>query len=179
MTPLGKVVVGLLLVFVDLRIDGFDVVPDVIGWALALIGLHPLSRRHGGFLAAAVAAGIGIVLALPQQLVEPGSVLRTLEAVAETVLVFGTCTGIIALVAEPSVRRTANRIRWTDLGLGLLATLLGLALGQDSSLSGGAVVPVLVLALATIAVVIWFLVFLWRNRHRPELLPGDRTVAIP
>lgn len=37
---LGRVAAGLLLVLLDLRFDGVDVVPDVIGWAIVLVALR-------------------------------------------------------------------------------------------------------------------------------------------
>ncbi len=37
---------GLLLVFVDLRLDAFDVLPDVVGYVLAAIGAGRLSARR-------------------------------------------------------------------------------------------------------------------------------------
>lgn len=179
MTPLGKVVAGLLLVILDFRIDGFDLLPDLVGWPLVLIGLLPLFPRHGGFAVATVAAGGATLLAIPQQLSEPGPVLTVLETVLETAVTFGTCTGVIAVVAEPAIRRTAGIIRWTDLALTVVATLVGLAArgGTDGAAAG----PLLLLAVASLGVAIWFLVFLWSNRRRAELAPTARTggAAVP
>ncbi len=178
MPPLGKVVLGFLLVVLDFRIDGFDLIPDVLGWLLVLVGLMPLAGRSPGFAAAAVASAAGALLALPLQLDEPGLVLGLLEAATQTVLVFGTCTGLRAVVAEPRVRQTADRIRWADLTLAGLGAAIGLVAGRGAGggqVDGAAVVTLLVLLVATLAVAVWFLVFLWSQRARPELLSGPGT----
>ena len=172
MSPLGKVVIGFLLVVFDFRFEGFDLVPDLLGWLLVLAGLMPLTGRSRGFAVAAVAAAAGALLALPLQLSEPGPVLGFLEAVAQTALVFGTCTGVRALVAEPRVRRTADRIRWADLALTGVGTAIGLVADGDTTVDGAAVGPLLVLVAAALAVAVWFLVFLWSQREQPELLSG-------
>lgn len=51
MTSVGAVALGLLLALLDLRISGVDVLPDVLGWLLALSGLTRLVRRHEVFRA--------------------------------------------------------------------------------------------------------------------------------
>ena len=176
MSPLGKVVIGFVLVIVDFRIDTFDLVPDVVGWVVVLSGLMALAGRSRGFTVAAAAAGTALLLALVDLVAEPGTVLGMLGTVTATAVVFGTCTGVRALVADPSVRRTADRIRWADLVLTGIAIALGLAAGgEEVSVQGAAVGPLLVLVLVALAVVVWFLVFLWSLRHRPELVSGLGT----
>ena len=178
MPPLGRVVIGFLLVMLDVRIEALDLLPDAVGWVVVLAGLVPLSARSRGFGAAAVAAGVGLLLALVALVSLPGPVLGTLEAIAETVVVFGTCTGIRALVADPRARRTADRIRWADLAITGVGTALGLTVGE-TTVEGAAVGPLLVLVLAGLGVVVWFLVFLWSNRRRPELAAGLWTGDAP
>jgi hypothetical protein len=175
MPPLGKLVVGLLLVIADFRIDGFDVVPDVIGWLVVLAGLLPLAGRSRGFAAAGAAAAVGVLLALPQLVAPPGPLPGFLEGVAETVMVFGTCTGVIALVTDPRVRRTANTIRWADLAVFAVGTVLGLGADGSLTVAGATAGLLLVLVVVTLGIVVWFLVFVWSQRHRPELSAGLRT----
>ena len=169
--------IGFLLVILDFRFDGFDLIPDLLGWVIVLAGLMPLAGRSRGFAAAGAAAAVGVLLALPQQLSEPGPVIGLLEAVAETVLLFGTCTGVIALVADPQVRRTANRIRGADGGRTAVATAVSLAAGGGTAVSvdEAMVLPLLVLVLVGLGIVVWFLLFLWSHRHRPELVSGLGT----
>ena len=174
MPPLGKVAIGLLLVIVDFRIESFDLVPDVVGWLLVLAGLVPLSRRSGGFGAATLAAGLGLLVALVGLVAEPGPAFAALGGLTETVVVFGVCTGVMALVAEPSVQRTANRIRWADLAITLVGTGGILAIDGAGTLDGAEGL-LLVLVPVALAVVVWFLVFVWSLRDRPELVPGPGT----
>ena len=178
MPPLGKVVIGFLLVMLDFRIEVFDVLPDVVGWVVVLAGLMPLAGRSRGFGVAALAAGVGLLLGLVALVAVPGTALGTLQGLAETVLVFGTCTGVRALVADPQVRRTADLIRWADLAITGVGTALGLTVGE-TTVEGAAVGPLLVLVLAGLGVVVWFLVFLWSNRRRPELAAGLWTGEAP
>lgn len=42
MSPLGAVCAGLLLVVLDLRVPGVDVLPDVLGWVVVVLGLSRL-----------------------------------------------------------------------------------------------------------------------------------------
>jgi hypothetical protein len=168
MTPLGAVVGGLVLVFVDLRFDGLDVVPDVLGWLAVLVGLVRLAGSHPGFAVAAAASALGFLQSWGQVAVEPGELLRGLETVAQTVLVFAVCTGLRGVVPDERTRVTADRIRWIDLGLTLLVVLAlaVLSLGTYDGAATSLLVLVIVLA---IGVYLWFLVLLWGNRERPEL----------
>jgi hypothetical protein len=175
MTPLGAVVGGLVLVFVDLRLEGLDVVPDVLGWLLVLVGVSRLAGSHAGFAVAAGAAALGFLQSWGQLTAEPTELLQGLEAVAQTVLVFATCTGLRGVVADQRTRRTADLVRWWDVGLTALVVLVlaGFSVGLD----GGAATPLLVLVIvAGVVVFLWFLVLLWANRDRPEL--GGRA-AVP
>jgi hypothetical protein len=75
MRPLTWVGLGLLVVVLDLSLDGFDVVADPIGWSLVCLGCLALpAHLDRGLLvgAAAVAAIVSVVLLFP-------SVIDTLE----------------------------------------------------------------------------------------------------
>jgi hypothetical protein len=43
---LGLLLAGMLLVFVDLRINGFDLLPDMAGWVLAVVTLGRCRDAH-------------------------------------------------------------------------------------------------------------------------------------
>jgi hypothetical protein len=65
MTPLGRIALGLLVVLLDLRLEGFDALPDVLGWVLVVVGLGellPVCVRLAPARSAAVVAG-GLSLA--------------------------------------------------------------------------------------------------------------------
>lgn len=177
MPPLARVALGLVIVVLDLRFEGVDLMPDPVGWALVLWGLVPLAGRHRGFGAGVAAALVGALLSVPQVLAEPGEALGTLQAVVETVLVFGTCTAIGGLADEARVRTTANRIRWTDLGLTVVLTgLASLPVEQPRDVTGVAALAV-ALGLATLVVMVWFLVFLLGVRHRPAFSDRARVAG--
>ena len=169
MRELKMLGVGLIIVALDLRIDGFDVLTDAVGWVMALVGLFSLAKLHGGFLVAAFAACAGLLAwAANPWLGVSQDVATMAETIAQTVLVFATCTALMTLV--PAQRRTADLIRWWDLGLGIVVTLLGWALeGADS----GPALLVLLLIVPVIGVYIWFLVLLFRCAEE-EPVPASR-----
>jgi hypothetical protein len=153
--PLSLMAWGLLLVVVDIRV-GVDVVPDPLGWLLALGAAASLSRLHGGFTVATVACGLGLLASVPDWLGGRGDVLTMATAVAETVLVFATCTAIVDLV--PGRRAGANAIRWWDLGLTVgLLPVIALA-GWEPGLTAVA----LLVGLGALVVFVCFLVLLFR-----------------
>lgn len=169
MTPLARVAWGFLVVVVDVRTDGFDLVPDPLGWVLVLAGLVPLAGRDPWFAAASAASAVGLLVSLPQALAEPGALLTAVQSVVETGLVFGTCTGIMHRV-EPPARTTGGRIRWTDLGLTAVTTAIGLAAGGAGQVTGAVVVLLLLPALAALAVMAWFALFLLGVQRHPALV---------
>ena len=84
------------------------------------------------------------------------------SVVSQTVLVFATCTAIMAVLPERA--RTANLIRWWDLGLSLLAGVMTLAFrGTYTSLDdAGAALLVIPVVIVALGIYVWFLVLLWR-----------------
>ncbi|MDO8143447.1 hypothetical protein [Isoptericola sp. 178] len=191
MRPLQIVVGGLVIVVLDLRFDGFDVVVDLIGWILVVKALRLLAVRDRAFAVAAVGAVLGglgsIVQLVPGLTVGDGvlSVLGAVETLALTVVVVATCTGIIhVLAAEPRVVRHARILRALDVAFTVIALGLGSSplLFSAGSVPGAAVGPVgagvvLLLAALGFAVLIWFLVFLWRLRDRLELREQELVLA--
>lgn len=184
-TPLGTIVGGFLLVIMDFRINEIDLLPDVIGWPLMAWAASRLSGRSGWFAAVTAAGVVGFVVAATLLALDPGPVRHAADvarSAAEVVVVFGPCSGIRALSVSPATRRTAAIIRWLDLGLTVLAcavavavtgTLAGMAetgqvgTGEGVALAGGGVLVLLVVAM--LVVLAWFLVFTWGARREPEL----------
>ena len=163
---------GLIAVVDDDRIDGPDLVPDPVAWLVALVGVARLARLHPGFGVAAVGCGLGLLVSLPDWAQPGDGATGLLTGVAETVVVFGTCTGLIAVL--PARRATAATIRGWDLGLMLaVAVLTGLA-GLDGAGAGGPLTAlVVVLAVAAVVVLVCFLVLLFRvSGDEPEIGPS-------
>lgn len=167
LAPLRGMAIGLILVVADLRIDGIDVIPDPVGWALVMIAAWQVRSRHAAFRWAFVAGALGLLSSLPGWVGAEGSLLMLLDTLATTGLVFATCTGIAARSARHG--RLAGQLRWWDLGLTLPPLLLTpLAVDDSSGLS--ALVPlVLVWGLAVFVVFVVFLVLLFRvSRAEPQ-----------
>ena len=159
----GLIVAGLLIVVCDLRVDGFDLVSDPVGWILVLVALLGLTRLHPGFVLAATAAGLGTLVGCGAVLDEPGPLLRQLEGVATTGVVFGTCTALTVLAASSRDRSAANTIRWIDVGLTVLGFVpLLLTGGETVEVEAEFALLIVPLLLLAFGVLIWFLVLVWR-----------------
>jgi hypothetical protein len=177
MTPLASVVGGLLLVVVDVRVGVLDVVPDLLGWPLVAYGLLRLPRGSGWFTAGVVTSMIGTLLAVPSLAPVGTGVPPPLADVLVTVVVFTTCSGIRDVSGQEGTRHTADRLRWTALAVSGATVALWLVTrglpGAPEDGSGIPAVVLVVLALGVLAVLGWFLVFLWTHRHEIGLDAGD------
>jgi len=61
---LRMIVVGLLFLFIDINLSGFDIVPDPIGYALIVAGLVSLSGLHKAFAPAEGFAVIALIVSV-------------------------------------------------------------------------------------------------------------------
>lgn len=104
---------GLLIILLDFRIQGFDILPDVIGFVLLIAGLHRLKTDNEyfriGYVGAWVLAGAAcmqflMMLGQPaaQGLAQPAGMdpmnvgLQIVSIICQLVLVYGICKGIEA-----------------------------------------------------------------------------------
>jgi hypothetical protein len=167
--PLRTMAWGLLLVIVDLRVDHVDLVPDPIGWVIALVAGQRLVARHVAFWAVLAACAVGLLCSLPAWVGVTGVLVTAPVVVAETVVVFATCSAVMALL--PGRRGTANALRWWDLGLLLGGWLVVAVARQDSDFDA----LVIVLAIAQLVVLVWFVVLLFgASREHPD--PRAKTL---
>ena len=170
-TPLGKTVGGFLLAALDFRINGLDLLPDPLGWAIAAIGLSALSARSPALRVAMILAAIEAVVSLPLVVTdEIPPLLSSLDTLLQTGFVFAVCTGLIALLPHrPDRAGTANIIRWLDLGLTVL--IVPVAMTAGSSPEGLARVGpfAIVLVLVGLAVAAWFVVLHFQVRRDPAV----------
>ena len=171
MPPLGRVVVGFIVVLVDVRFNGLDVIPDVAGWAFVLIGLGPLVGRNGWFQLAAAAAVVELVASCFVLTQAATGLPSLVDAVANPLVVFGVCSGVMATVASPAVRATADAIRWLSVVLGIVDLASRMAVDGQEDVSGLLGLGVVLFVLVALGVMVWFLVFCWRQRTLPELQP--------
>ena len=168
MTPLTRFVVGMVVVLIDLRINGLDLVPDVVGWVLVLAGLLPLAGRSGWFQVAVAAAAVELLASLFELTTTGNDLTGLIDTLASPVLVFSVTTGIIGAARSEEVRAAGDPVRWTNLVVGLLTILLVIAFRGRTTLEDG-VAFVIVFVLLALAAVIWFLTFCWNRRGLPEL----------
>lgn len=174
----GLIFWGLLVVFVDLRLDSFDVLVDAAGYVMVAVGAGRLSGAAPGFRAAAIVAWLLTVPGLIDS-VQPlkGSglpgLLRTLEIVGQGALSWLLLTGIAVFTGEggrPYLARRARRLRAAEVVLAAAGLLLHLApLGARDKAAAA-----IVLAIPTL--VLLAMVLLLVRRVRGELKP---EVAAP
>ena len=175
MTPPARIAAGLIVVMADVRLPDLDVIPDPVGWLLVLTGVVPLAARERWFRAAVVAAVVGGIGSLPSLVTEPEGWPVVVDALASTVLVFATCTGVMRLVGDDPAATTANRIRWADLLL--MAAVSGLALLITAGRAEGVGAVIVPLAIALLGVAIWFVVFLFRVGRHPGLSVAEPALT--
>lgn len=171
---LAPVAWGYVVVLVDLRINHLDLLHDLVGWGLCLVGLTRLPAA-GWFTLARIGAGAGLLAALPDLLNPPnGWIVTTLESIAQTGLVVGTCLGLAPLLAADRAR-AARWIAGLWLALEALLLLTWAAFPDDTP---QLVMPWGVLLLVgAIALAIWFIVFLFQCSR--EASGPDVGSAVP
>ena len=168
MKSLALLAWGQILVFIDFRIDGFDLIPDPLGWGMCAAAAASLSSLHRGYVYAGWASLIGVVVSLPDW-VDPeaaSGALGVVMLVVSTALVFATCTAIMA--TAPSRAGTARAIRASDLLLTAVLVLVTLlTLGEPD-----AAPLIFVVGLGVLGVYIWFLVLLFGCSKLPPPASG-------
>ena len=82
-------------------------------------------------------------------------------SVAETVVVFTACTGIMSVL--PTRRATANVVRWSNLGTAAALAVLVAGANVEPELAPLA----LVTGVAALAVLVWFLILLLQAAKDP------------
>lgn len=185
MRPLYLLTVSLLMVILDFRIDGVDLAPDVLGWVLAALSLLRL-EPHVAFKAGAVTAGVAAAVSVPSLVRPEGLFLGGVATAAVTVVIFATCTGVMAL--RPATRRSAQRLRWTILAVTVISLTLGTQVSGAASAAGagattGLLTAILVLAALTgfVTVILflgWCVLTARADRSRPPG-PGEPRAQQP
>ena len=149
---------GLLIIVFDLNIDRLDLIADPIGWAMVLYAAMELRRLHPAFEAGAAGAAVGLVVSVPEWLGADGWPISVATGLAELVVLFSTCSALIALV--PEKLEVADRLRWFAAGI---VMFLGpvLLLVPDPIASAPLVLPVTIMVVvAAVGLVIVFVRFL-------------------
>lgn len=132
---------GLLLVLINVRVGGLDLLPDPLGYLLAASGLWTLSERSRFFQAGGAAALLLLIGSIARMIVgEPGTgflnglpptilelSLRLLDMLLSTLLIYGICKGIMSSFSGESSLNIAGRAR---VCLGWFMTVQGLWLAS-------------------------------------------------
>lgn len=162
---------GLLLVFVDLRFNGIDVLPDIVGYILVAVGcrgLEPLSRRFtaAGRITWTLAVLWVVALAIPA----PSPQAWTLfETPLHCILIWQLLGGILELAERAGrfdLARLGQNRRIAYVGLSLAAILIGPIVPASGPLA--LCLGLLLLALAVASLLVLHLVY----RVRSELRSG-------
>ena len=129
---------GLLLVVVDFRLSGFDILPDFIGFAIIAVGLGLLVPLNPRFQTAKIMAMILVVLSLASLIEFPATdgaqgfhpgwfAFGLLVTVLDIVMIWQLCGGIIDLAREEGLDDLATRAstrRGLYVGLHLVTYVL-------------------------------------------------------
>jgi hypothetical protein len=169
------VALGLLLALGDLRLQGLDLLPDPLGYLIALAGLRRLGAHDSRFRMTTAAAAVTGVLSLAD-LVETDDALvgsvQTGYGVAQTVLLVLLCLALRGRAGEAGDTRSASRlssfaVALSVLGVVVLLLLTVLSGADDAGDVLGAGVPLLVVGLIDLAVALWLVLVLLRLRREP------------
>ena len=166
---LAKVFWGLLLVFFDIKIQGFDILLDPLGFLIVIVGLAQLAPRNQRFSRASTAAVVLLVLSILEALFLSESLVQyvlgnyiggffifVISTSANLLFLYYLCRGIEELSQEKGLYELAKKTRkrwsiylWTSVALFLASLILRfLPMG-------------LVALLGSIMLVIWFVVYLY------------------
>lgn len=163
------VAVGLLVVFIDIRIDTFDLVSDAIGWLLVAVGARQLVPRHVAYGWVLIVAAVAAALALPFDLAGGGGLASLVEFATTLCVVLLLCAAGAA-TAQPGRRPSFRRVAVVTVVASCLL-VLGIALARAGS-SGQLVAGVAVLG--DLVAYLWLIGLLWAE-GRPA--PGQVRTA--
>lgn len=145
MTAFSKVFWGLLLVFLDFRFNGFDILPDIVGFVIVFFGLAALSAHNHHFQTAKTVCIPLIILSLFEifqaQLQFPaasasmtawGLLLAIISTCLNLYFIYHLCCGIAVLASESGqlqlqehARRRWQYYLWFSVAM-LFVTLLAM-----------------------------------------------------
>jgi hypothetical protein len=140
----GWLAAGIVMEEVDLRVNGFDLLPDALGFLIVVLAAARLRPAHGAFTAAIVAglaaAPVSVAALAPNAhglSSKTGSpLLDALLALADVVILASVCTGVAGAAAaagDADLAASARRLRpfvVTAAVIWLLSPVLGPVLAR-------------------------------------------------
>jgi hypothetical protein len=165
-----RVAAGLVLVLLDVSVDGWDVLADPVGWALVLAGVLPVTELLGGRVA--LTAVLAFVTSL---VVYPPAVVRAVDPAVGWALSLPHLAFLVVLCLALAGRLPAyeRRFRVTAVVLAVLGVAPVLVLG------GGLLVLAGALAFAAVVTQLYVVYLLFRVADLVPGRGGDATRAAP
>ena len=174
---------GLLFSCLDLKINGFDLLVDLLGYVFVAIGCYGLPRQSPRFR---LAGHLAVVMAFLEVVVmttgNPGDLFKLAWYGFQIAMVWTLLGGVIDLAAarewaETVSRATRRRLIYT------IVSILSALLSYGRGWSGGSLVPLAaVIAIVVVAILILLLILKVRRGLRAEerslplgapLMPGS------
>jgi hypothetical protein len=187
MAPFARLFWGFLFNLIDLRVSGFDILPDLIGYGFMLSGLRPL-ERHSVRFAKARSFVLPLLFLSVLDLVQPGGepgdsvsggvmalilLLGIVSTVIDFLMVFNICCGVAEMARSREFHDLERKAmqRWRlYIGSGI-AAVVAIAL----TLSDPETFIALIILAAVFAIVVAVLMLLLmresKNRFYPRPFP--------
>ncbi len=180
-TRFGQIFWGLLVVILDLRVRGFDLLPDFVGYILVAVGAGGLIGASRQFATVRMMSWVlaGMSLLSLFRLGRFGIGLALVILVVDCVMMWSLLGGVMEFTAarqRPELAQQAAQRRLIYLalkGVAALVMLLALVLPKVAGLLG------LVLFLCSVALLVLILHLLYRVRYEVarDQAPGGSDAA--
>ncbi|MGI5488231.1 hypothetical protein [Microtetraspora malaysiensis] len=159
--PLYRVAAGFLIASLALRINGFDLLVDAIGWVLVVSGLSRLETAvDPAFGKARMAALVTLVLSFAELAgLTENIVIGLLYGASKLVTTWLVAAGIITRArafGDASTASTFDAIRWILTIVSGVALLLGYTAARMQGIA-------FVVAITGFIVIAWFIISLYRS----------------
>lgn len=175
---------GMIVVLADLKVGGFDLIVDAVGWVLVYAGLARLTRLAADFKPAKLVTGPAILFSFFEFTRPEGTTAESIAIVGlvtTVAVVVLTCTALMRVAkraGDEATAATAGHVRLANLLMTLVAVVVAiLADSEPSEVTGGAGLLVLLLIIAGFAASLWFIVLLFSRADRPYLQNRPPTDA--
>ena len=164
-----KLLWGFMLIFFHIRINGFDLLPDVLGYIIVIIGLGMLASSSGKFETAKwIAIPLAVLSIFTIYVVEGDTnnvfnLFGLLYGALQIMLVYFICMGIIDVSMKNNEQEMAElaRSRWT---LYLVMSIAALA-----SFILLFIAPILIIAAMIGSLIAWILFLVLLNKAHADL----------
>lgn len=138
-----RILWGMLFVFIDIRVEWFDVALDAIGYFLIVTALPPLIPASTAFGTARVFAIVAGIVSLPAMLpIQPIQPFGTLQTLLDAFMTWYLCSGIIEMArarVKVALAMDADKVRT----LNIVAYAMALYVTWMTAMAGNSLVLVI------------------------------------